>query len=1464
MRPDALLSCLLFLTAQGTAGEPQEPFYMLLTPAEIHHPFQATVCVLLRGVTEEVQLSVTLRSESRDTKLMDLHTKGPDLQECQHFQVPPPAGGFEEEATVELKVSGDHTAVSETKTVLIKRTKPKGIIQTDKPVYKPDQTVHIRSITMDSDFVASSEKYPLVEILDPHEYCIAQWWDLTPRQGFVEMNFKLPPDPVEGTYLIKVAHLQAIQTFLVVKMVFPKFEVIVTLPQVITLDDDSFHFGVCGRYNHRRPVSGFVSATLCLKAASYYWQEERPADTCQEFQGQTDRSGCLSVKVETKAFPLYSYDYKDSLEARASLVEADTGVTISMTGSCKVSPTIARAVFDISDVGATYTPGMEFRGAVQLLRANGTTLKGEKIYLTIQSGVMEQEKVYFTDDAGRATFTLDTSAWDGDIAYLKAQFRKKSPSHQYGQRNPVYSDGIKALYKLYSLGKSYVKIQPPQEPLLCEQEYPMEVEYSVHAGDILGDSGSLNLYHYVMAKGNIVLHGQTALNISADSVMKGTHYIPLRVTVEIAPLAKMLLVAILANGTLMSDTAEFQVHKCFKNKAQLGFSISQVLPGDGVSLQLQAAPGSLCGVRIVDESVTSVRPEAELSADSVYWLLASSNPVGYPFPVEEWDPPCLRPRFWKRSLPVQTDASGHKILKRFASWGSQPDNQIDVFSRVKLLGLKVITNCAIKKPQDCSGVYPPVMSRDGVGERGEAVNLPHHGPVIGTLDEEEPDDFYATSPANMAEKKDVRRDFQETWFWGLLNLNSTGLAELPLIAPDGIAEYTATMICLADMAFSLSPPKSIKVYKPLSIQLTLPYSVIYGETFSVVANVFNYLEHTIMVQVLQAESSHCDIRSCPDCNYTRCLEAGTGGSFTWLVELKTLGELQLTVSAEALGAEELCDGIKPVVPDKGGTDTAMESVLVQPQGMLVETSHNTMLCAKGNISSDFISIECPPDVVEGTERAVVSVAGDMMGLALGSMDHLLVMPTGCGEQSLSKLAVLVFLREYLERTNQQTESMTQKLRDLITIGTYQQLNYRRSDGSTSPFGDKDDRGNIRLTALFLSILHLSSQSISMDDNIMSEALAWLEEKQLPSGCLQPSGKPFRMEGPDDEIAVTAYVTARLLEVPKLRDLPLVEKALQCLRNTTLEEVTTHTQATLAYIYALCGDEPLLDLMLKKLYGEADSSGVDIFWTQAGREADLWTLPEQGTVEVSAIVLQALLSRQDLTKEDLMKSSQIAGGIMHQQNPYGGYASTLDTMEAFKALSKFAARTSSGCSGINVTLTSHQGFHHVLSVNNSSRLLLQQVKLPSVPGKYDVAVEGEGCVYVQTTLRYHVPPPKTSPSFDLSVEFGPNDFSNTTFAINIQVRYTGTRNTTNMAMIEVGLPSGFSPIVESLNQVENNLLVRRIEQTQLQVNIYMVELTHVQQNITFEMRQDVAVENRKPRMVKVYDFYNPEESATMPY
>ncbi|KAH1174101.1 hypothetical protein KIL84_002245, partial [Mauremys mutica] len=70
-------------------------------------------------------------------------------------------------------------------------------------------------------------------------------------------------------------------------------------------------------------------------------------------------------------------------------------------------------------------------------------------------------------------------------------------------------------------------------------------------------------------------------------------------------------------------------------KVKLAFSQDRALPGSELQLRVQAAPGSLCAVRAVDQSVLLRKPEAELSVDTVYNLLPDFPRGDYPNAVRE-------------------------------------------------------------------------------------------------------------------------------------------------------------------------------------------------------------------------------------------------------------------------------------------------------------------------------------------------------------------------------------------------------------------------------------------------------------------------------------------------------------------------------------------------------------------------------------------------------------------------------------------------------------------------------------------------------------------------------------------------------------------------------------------------------------------------------------------------------------
>ena len=76
----------------------------------------------------------------------------------------------------------------------------------------------------------------------------------------------------------------------------------------------------------------------------------------------------------------------------------------------------------------------------------------------------------------------------------------------------------------------------------------------------------------------------------------------------------------------------------------------------------------------------------------------------------------------------------------------------------------------------------------------------------------------------------------------------------------------------------------------------------------------------------------------------------------------------------------------------------------------------------------------------------------------------------------------------------------------------------------------------------------------------------------------------------------------------------------------------------------------------------------------------------------------------------------------------------DTVVALQALSKYGAATFvKGEKAATVTVKSAGAFSEEFQVDEAKRLLLQEVALPEIPGKYSTAVTGSGCVYVQVRL-----------------------------------------------------------------------------------------------------------------------------------
>uniref|UniRef100_A0A663LW54 Alpha-2-macroglobulin n=1 Tax=Athene cunicularia TaxID=194338 RepID=A0A663LW54_ATHCN len=1084
--------------------------YMVLLPFLIHTDSPEKVCVQLTHLNESVTLSATLEYQGENRSLIDDVVSEKDVFTCIPFSLPK-SNSTSPVTFITVTVKGATLQFRSRKSVLVKNSESLVFVQTDKPIYKPGQTVLFRIVSLDKDF------RPLNE--DPKRNRLYQWTKAELKRGLIQLSFSLTSEPMQGTYAV-VAQQASGKTvrhpFSVEEYVLPKFEVTVKMPKVITILDEKLTVTVCGLYTFGKPVPGLVSFRVCRKferaATTCYGEEARAV--CDEFSGQTDNYGCISETVKTKLFQLKRSGYENKLHVEAKIKEEETGVELTGTSFSEITTTISKVTFEHSD--SHYKPGIPFFGQVKLVDGSGAPIANEVVRISLQGS---QTTNYTTDEEGRARFALNTSTLYFDSVGIRV-----SPAGRGGDE-VIHRAGRG---RFYSPSKSFLKIEPKTETLTCGSSTEVRVHY-IFTPEAIGEQKKIVIYYLVMAKGIIKQAGTHILDLDQESA-NGVFLLQLPVQTDIAPVAQVLVYTTVPSREVIADTTKFNVEKCFKNKVDLNFSASEGLPSSDVHLLFRASPNSLCAVRAVDKSVLLMKSEADLSPSSVYSLLPVKELRDY-----NYGPDTVSEEPLENCIPLK------KIVVDGITYSPVVEvNEEDTYSILK---------------HDVDADFALELSVV------DFFSISSHSAV-------QPQRLYATASTPEEVTETIRKYFPETWIWSLVSISSEGNADLDVTIPDTITEWKANAFCTsAETGFGLSPTVSLRAFQPFFVELTLPYSVVRGESFMLKATVFNYLAACIRVSVTLAQSTHFLATPVEKEEESHCLCENGRKTVAWLVTPKSLGQVEFSVSTEALQNQQPCGNAIVETPEKGRKDTVIRQLLVE---VLLLIS------------------PCSP--------------GDIMGTAMQNLHQLLQMPFGCGEQNMVLFAPNIYVLDYLNKTEQLSEEVKSKAIGYLVSGYQRQLNYKHPDGSYSTFGPRYGQlGNTWLTAFVLKSFAQARPHIFIDEKHIQDALVWLSYKQKENGCFRSSGTLLNNAmkgGVDNEISLTAYITIALMEIPLPVTHSVVRNALFCLE-TAADEKENHvyTKALMAYAFALAGKEEKRKALLGSLEKEAVKKGEYEFATQ---------------------------------------------------------------------------------------------------------------------------------------------------------------------------------------------------------------------------------------------------------------------------
>ncbi len=437
-------------------------------------------------------------------------------------------------------------------------------VETDKPIYKPGQTVHVRVMTLD----ALLKPWPAtvtVEVQDAKGIKVFKREVDTDDYGMATLDLPLSTEPNLGVWkLTALAGEQKTQLDVrVEEYVLPKYEVVVDTEKSWVLTDEAIQGVLSGEYSFGKPVVGDYE----IVAWRYVGQWEEYARA----------SGSISGDAR---FTIPPVRYVAGVPAAGGQGNVRLDVTIREKGtgyeeatSALLTVAAAPVVLKVIPENRVFKPGLDMSYLVVAQEPDGTPVDTD---VTVTVEYLDSE----FEAAHQSTSQVRTSGG-------KAIVRATPPP---GAVRLLLSAGAKGAYTSLALQAGH---SPSGNFIHLEQVS----EGNAGVGDTIrfrvnSTQEARNFYYEVLSRGTVIF---TDVSSGPD--------IELIATQLMAPSSRILVYQILPNDEIAADYLLFSVDGSYPHEVQVSFSSDEVRPGDSVDINLQTQGEARVGLAAVDKSV---------------------------------------------------------------------------------------------------------------------------------------------------------------------------------------------------------------------------------------------------------------------------------------------------------------------------------------------------------------------------------------------------------------------------------------------------------------------------------------------------------------------------------------------------------------------------------------------------------------------------------------------------------------------------------------------------------------------------------------------------------------------------------------------------------------------------------------------------------------------------------------------
>ncbi len=1409
--------------------------------------------------------------------------------------------------TVESKTSTD--TVEETVQV---RSALRTLLTTDKPLYQPGQTIHIRALTLaQPDMTPLADSEVIFEVEDSKGNKVFKARRETDKFGISHADFVLANELNMGAYRIRAiaAGTKEEKTVTVERYVLPKFKINFKTDRDFYQPGDTVKGDIQVDYFFGKPVAAGNIAIKCSKFDVEYVD-------FQSIEGKTDQQGHYSFEVE-----LPKHFVGQPLEAGKASVKfeikvtdtADHKETITKNVTVTASPIIVVAVPESGEL----IPDLENKIYIVTTYADSKPAECKVVWTNPQPG--SAPVLVETDEAGfgevtvtpqkNATITMSLTAKDAqghtgkaDVE-LKPKERRDDDSILLRTDKSLYRTGEPLRLSVFSTrtaGNVYIDLIKDRQTYLTRT---LELKNGTTSDKVTLDvtlAGTVQVNAYIIGKNGVIVRDRRLVlvdpadDLTIEVTGDSETYLPAsEATLKFKVTNKSGRGVASALGVMVVDEAVFALQEMQPGLEKVYFYLEKEI----------ATPRYEIHGYELDQCISpipepGVRPFEARRDTAARVLLASAKGVGdYSLHVNTYQRD-------NKALALQEKAAQHimptyqKIQKAFEKYSK--DHRGDKKKLAEGITLEMLVEKGYLEKADTLDPWGEPMKIAG---RWCQSCQNYHGFVLTSAGI---DGKWATAddvsvPVQVAQKA---AQFQALRM-------ARGGAEVEFFAANGAAGDLVLMEAAEPMvakALARSAPdasgEAVPAAEPIRIRQYFPETLYFepalitdtrgratlnvpladsittwrltcmassakGQLGSTTAGirVFQdfFVDIDFPVSLTQNDEVHVPVAIY---NYLKTdqkihLQVKKEDWF----ELKDLPEKTVTLAPSEVRAVYF-----PIVAKKIGfqkftviasgtkkSDAVARTVEIVPDGKEHLVSHSSRL--EGTITH---TITIPDAAIDDASKIFVKIYPGVLSQVIEGLDKMLRMPFGCFEQTSSVTYPNILVLDYMKTAGKITPELQMKAEGFINAGYQRLVSYEVPGGGFEWFG-KAPAHRI-LTAYGLMEFYDMSKVYEVDPAIIARTQQWLAKCQEQDGCYKPSEGGIS-EGAinkftDDVFRNTAYITWALASTgydgPELaRGIAYLRKHLDDMKDSYTIALTANALATVDP-----KDKTTLDV-LQTLFEKRVEKGDIAYWP-AQSETPTHGSGAAADIEVTALAVQAFIR----CGRELGTVSKAVTYLVKNKDAYGTWQSTQATIQALRAmLMAERGATATADATINVKLNSKNIATLSVDEDNSDVLQLVDLKDHTHKGENTVSLEfeGEGALLYQVVGRYYIPyPRKVLPAREepmtITVEY-----DRTQLAAEDIISVTATvtnnrRGRAKMVIVDLGLPPGFTLIPDNLNRLVEDRVIEKYSTTGRQIIVYLREVAHGKPiEIRYQLLAKYPLKAKTPKSV-VYEYYNPEVKA----